>query len=267
MAARASDVGGVVGLTPEDYSRIVDENEQYQAVFERYVGKGVLLGWISGVGNSAFVDRENATCSFDSQAFRDLLAWCGDMGDDVPEGSSIAPYEPSEVVLMLEPIQNVSFEVAGRRYVSRMERLTGEPCVFVGFPNGGDGFSYYANGGISMAIPVQSQNKEGAWALIRERLSSERQMEKDAYGEYSCGLPATDAALRRRAEAELSEEDAAKLYALMESIQYAETFSSRPLRTIIREVGETYLAGDKTLDEAADLIQSRASLWVAEQYG
>lgn len=92
-------------------------------------------------------------------------------------------------------------------------------------------------------------------------------MEKDAYGEYVCGLPAVDAVMRRRVEAELSEEDAAKLYALMESIQYAETFSSESLHTIIREVGEAYLTGDKTLNEAVALIQSRASLWVAEQYG
>ena len=269
LAARASDAGSGAGLTPEDYNRIVEQSPQYQSVFERYVGKGVLLGWISNIGNSGFVDRENASCSFDSQAFRDLLAWCGDMGDDVPEGSSIAPYDTSEVVLMLEPLQDVSFNAGGRRYLSRMEWLTGEPCVFVGFPNGDSGFSYYTTGsrGIAMAIPAQSQNKEGAWALIRERLSPEHQMKKDAGGYYVCGLPAIDAAMRRRVEAELSDEDAAKLYALMGSIQYAETFSSKSLHAIIREVGEAYLAGDKTLDEAAALIQSRASLWVSEQYG
>lgn len=267
LAARSSDVGDGVGLTPEDYNRIVAQNDRYQAVFERYVGRDVLLGWISGVGDSAFVDRENASCSFDSRAFRDLLAWCGDMGDDVPEGSDIPPYDASEVVLMLEPLQAVSFEVAGRRYLSRMERLTGEPCVFVGFPSGGGGFSRYTNGGVAMAVPVQSRNKEGAWAFIRERLSTEHLMEKDSYGYYSCGLPVVDAVMRHRAEAELSEEDAAKLYALMESIQYAETFSSSALYTIIREAGEAYLSGDKTLDEAVALIQSRASVWVAEQYG
>lgn len=157
---------------------------------------------------------------------------------------------------------------AGRVALSEAQ-ITGKPCVFVGFPNGDGGFSYYANSGlgVAMAIPVQSRNKEGAWALIRDRLSSEHQMEKDAYGDYVCGLPAIDAVMRRRVEAELSKEDAARLYALMESIQYAETFSSRPLDTIIQEVGQAYLAGDKTLDEAAALIQSRARLWVAEQYG
>lgn len=269
LAARVSDVGDGVGLTPEDYNHIVEQNEQYQAVFDQFVGKDILLGWISAVGNNAFVDRENASCSFGSQAFRDLLAWCENMGDGVPEGSDIAPYDVSEIVLMREPLQTVSVSGTGRRYLSTMERLTGEPCVFVGFPNGDGGFSYYMNSGlgVAMAIPVQSQNKEGAWAFIRERLSSEHQMEKDAYGEYVCGLPAVDAVMRRRVEAELSEEDAAKLYALMESIQYAETFSSESLHTIIREVGEAYLTGDKTLNEAVALIQSRASLWVAEQYG
>lgn len=269
LAARVSDVGDGAGLTPEDYNRIVEQDQQYQAVFERYVGKSVLLGWISNVGSSAFVDRENASCSFDSQAFRDLLAWCGDVGDDVPEGSGIAPYDASEVVLMADPLQDVSVPAAGRRYLGRMERLTGEPCVFVGFPNGGGGFSYYANSGlgVAMAVPVQSRNKEGAWALIRERLSSEHQLEKGAGGYYACGLPVIDAVMRRRVEAELTEEDAAKLYALMESIQYAETFSARPLHTIIQEAGQAYLAGDKTLDEAVALIQSRAGLWGAEQYG
>lgn len=267
LAARAADVGSGAGLTPADYNRIVDQNERYCAVFDRFVGKQLLLGWISNVGCSAFVDRKNASCDFDSQKFRDLLAWCKDMGDDVPEGSGAAPYDVSEVVLMLEPIQNLSFEVDGKRYLCRMEWLTGEPCVFAGFPNGDRGFSYFTNGGVAMAIPVKSQNKEGAWAFIRERLSVEHQMEKDAHGNYFCGLPVIGAVMRHRAEEELSEEDAAKLYALMESIQDAETFSSQSLHAIIQETGEAYLSGDKTLDEAVALIQSRASLWVAEQYG
>ena len=58
-----------------------------------------------------------------------------------------------------------------------------------------------------------------------------------------------------------------QLEELMAVTKYAAGYSDYYMWEIIQEVGGAYLAGDKSLDEAVGLIQSRASLWVAEQYG
>lgn len=94
---------------------------------------GVQVGHSGEIAVYGAVEGESRYGGFDSQEFRELLAWCGDMGHGVPEGSNIAPYDASEVVLMYEPIQRISIEVSGKRYLSRMERLTGEPACLSDF--------------------------------------------------------------------------------------------------------------------------------------
>ena len=52
---------------------------------------------------------------------------------------------------------------------------------------------------------------------------------------------------------------------LYNAIDHVYTDSTWDLYQIIREPAEAYFAGDKSLDEAAALIQSRAAIYVGEQ--
>lgn len=149
----------------------------------------------------------------------------------------------------------------GLEEISRFEAWLGEDNVFVGLPNGGDGLHSYLCAGGAMAIPARSGNKEGAWAFIRGRLSLERQASlsalpviREAIGLSSYYNAATDHAREQ-------------LNKLIDATKYAAGYSDHFVWQIIQEVGGAYLAGDKSLDEAVELIQSRASLWMAEQYG
>lgn len=259
LDARVSDVGDGRGLTPADYNRIVAESEKYEAVFEAFMDKNNLLQWISRVGISACLDREDATCSFDSDGFRQLLEWCGTMGNGFQEGTEVS-YGLSESMLFFESVQ-------GLERIQYLPKLFGEPLVCVGFPDGGDGYSYYSisqnSYGISMAIPSGSVNKDGAWAYIKNRLSLENQMN---IGEFK-GLPVNYNALCRIAQTKLSDEAREILNNLLERTKYAEVFADQTLLGIIVSCGQSYINGDKSLEDTVDLIQSKASLYVAEQYG
>ena len=132
----------------------------------------------------------------------------------------------------------------------------------MGFPDGGSGLSCFScsyNGG--MAIPANSANKEGAWAYLRGRLSEEAQLSMD----YA--LPVNRNALNRKAEAALPPELAEQLTALVGSVSSAARFADSQVRDILLDCGRMYLAGDKTLEDTVQLIQSRVSLYLAEQYG
>lgn len=259
LDARVSDVGDGRGLTPADYNRIAEERGEYKAVFNTFMSRSNLLSWVARVGVSTCLDRAGGTCSFDSREFTELLAWCGTMGSGIEDGGGVS-YDISETVLFFETIQNL-------RRVNVLPGLFGEPLVCVGFPDGGDGYSYYslenAYSGIAMAIPAGSGNKDGAWAYIRSRLSLDRQLN---LGD-SADLPVNREALGRLAETMLSGEARTLLDELLSRTKYAQVFSDQALLDIIISCGESYLSGSKSLEEAVALLQSRASLYVGEQFG
>lgn len=253
LVGKRAYVGDGWGLTPGDYVRMVEENEGLKGVFDNFMSKNELLARVANIGISTCVDKDKASCDFTAGAFQDLLAWCRSMGPETQEGAGAA-LEPDEYILSPGYV-NMPYGY---------DPALGDSLVYVGFPNGGEGFHAYTPvyGGLTMAIPADSQNKEGAWAFIKERLSPDTQLD---LGEGA--LPVNVEALERLAEASSSENGRKALYALLEKTKYAETFSDDTLREIIISSGQSYLNGDKSLEETVQLIQSKASIYVAEQYG
>ena len=250
LSAPSSAVGDGKGMTVEDYNRIVAESDAYQTRFFYGYGGVEALNWLASQ-MMFFIDKENGTCSFDSREFRDLLAWCADTEADM-ELSRQMEYRVDGLL---------RWSYIDLDAISRFEVRLGEDAVFVGVPNGGDGMHSYVCAGNAMAIPARGGNKEGAWAFVRDRLSMERQSSlstlpvvREAIGLSSCYNGATDYAKEQ-------------LGKLLDATKYAAGYSDYFVREIIQDAGGAYLAGDKSLDEAVDLIQSRASLWMAEQYG
>ncbi|MBD5162197.1 MAG: hypothetical protein HDT14_09325 [Oscillibacter sp.] len=250
LSAPSSAVGDGRGMTVVDYNRIVAENDAYQTRFSYGLGGVELLNWLS-CGGMFFVDKENGTCSLDSREFRDLLAWCADTESDM----ALSKQMEGRVDGLLQ------WTDIGLEEISRFEAWLGEDSVFVGVPNGGGGLHSYICVGGAMAIPARSGNKEGAWAFIRNRLSLERQASLSA-------LPVIREAIELSSYYNAATDHAREqLEKLMDSTKYAAGYSDHFIWQIIQEVGGAYLAGDKSLDEAVELIQSRAGLWMAERYG
>lgn len=255
LAARVSDVGDGTGLTVDDYDRIVRESGKYEAVFQSFMSKDNLLKWLSVVGASVYVDKGSATCDFDGGDFGRMIEWCAEMGDEIPEGSDYPTLDISEVLLSFETIT-----IPERLNVIRSN--FGEPYVFVGFPVGQGSGSYYSAGNYGrMAIPATSRNKDGAWAFIRSQLVERAQ------SSLPYTLPVNRNVLMRKAEACLAEDELALFEKLLNDTKYTENYTDSAIRDIILECGRAYLAGDKTVDETVSIIQSKASIYLSEQYG
>ena len=257
LTGKSAYVGDGQGLTPADYLCMVAEHEELKGVFDTFVSRDVLLGYVANVGINSFVDKAAGLCHFDDEAFSELLEWCISMGPDIPEGSNAPSYAFSEYILspawLLEPV------------IGGYSQLYGGRMAYVGFPNGGEGFHYYSHvyGSLTMAIPSNSQNKAGAWAFIKDRLSMENQL---AVAETPA-LPVLYEVLARLVDKSSDEAGRNAFYELLPKIQYAEMYGDDALRDIILSSGQGYINGDKSLEETVALIQSRASIYVAEQYG
>lgn len=257
IVGRTADVGDGKGLTPADCTRIVEESPQYKAVFEGFMSDTNLLGWLSTMSMGSFVNWAEGTCSFDSPEFMALLAWCGDMGKDMFEGEIYTgpQYDSSEIFLFFSPVQTLKrLDVLGEVY--------GEPVSVVGFPDGDEGISFFSlDMGIAMAIPSGAENKDSAWAFIKDRLSLEKQLPVNEWA----GIPVTAEAVQRGLDNYVRPEGQEFFNQLLERTKYAEQCSDQKLREIIIENGKTFLNGDKSLEEAAGLIQSKAGIYLAER--
>ena len=154
-------------------------------------------------------------------------------------------------------------------YLSKVEQRYG-PCSYVGYPNGGDGIHYYClpndfEYSIASAIPANSLNKAGAWYFIKTMFSRSNQLK--IANVNGTKIPVIYDIALEVAEDTASQEDLEEFLDLLERTKYAELYGDSTLREIIIDNSQAYLAGTKSLVETVQLIQSKASIYVAEQFG
>lgn len=167
-AAGAVDVvGDRIGWTQEDFQSALASMPEGSAAFLMSDPKNDLLKTLLRADLDSFVDWETGTCSFDSQEFRDILAFCneakqekGDLFDEytmIPEG---------RVMLAEHGITNFMS-------IQRMEALFGRPVKFIGYPrrDGSCGSSFdISYNSTLLAMTAACREKEQAWALMRRIL-------------------------------------------------------------------------------------------------
>lgn len=225
-----------------------------------------------------FVDYETASCSFDSEEFVSLLAFFSDF----PEKAAVRDdYAYRENRALLYPTQIYSLQnfhgTAQCWFDNADVTLTGTPIGEKG--NGG---VFAAHGGL-ITVSSASQHKEEIWKFIKFCLREENQL----MNEFS--IPVNRNALAKAMEqnqqpvGELdttwytigdeqieitpaTAEEAEKLLSYLEGIALSTGLDDTAIQNIVEEETAKCFAGDCTAEDAAKIIQSRVSLYLAEQY-
>lgn len=207
-----------------------------------------------------FTDLENGTCNFETQEFYDLLDWCKRWG-----GNGSTPETPEKTLLKRGWISSLSW-LSGREEITK-EWFDGAGYTYAGYPVGSGGSAYLVL--TSLGVSASCRDMGGAKALLEYCFSCEQES----------GLPANMDALRKEfAQYKLgnrtdwygnpetiSDADEAKFMELLNSITVLEGMD-KPLEDILCEEADAYFAGGCTAQQAAKNIQSRASLYLQEQY-
>ncbi len=260
MIAREDIVGDGRGLTVADCERLVSTHDDIQSILDnKFSDEAALkqdtLQNIAYLAMTAYLDKENATCNFDSEEFANLLSLCGRIKAN-PDSTG------TDFLLYSAWISSAN-DLAG------YEQYYG-PCSFVGYPDGKDGIHYYQlpndfENNMATAIPANSQNKQGAWYFIKTMLSRSNQLK--IANTYGSGMPVIFDITKEVAERTASEKETTEFYDLIARTRYAEVYGDATLRSIIIDNSQAYLAGTRSLDETVKLIQSKASVYVSEQFG
>ena len=297
LAGRSAQVGNDMGWSFEEIIAFLEEYPDKQ-VFDVTGGisiRPLLMSLFMSYNQSAFVDWEAGTCSFDSEEFGRILELISLFPESYPqsdrsEGTLLAE---GDVLLAMEEISNPNM------ITGTFQKFGGEAFTYIGYPtlDGSVGCKLGFIDG-AYAISTQSKNKEGAWKFIefmlidtsgiqetfafssmKEKLeqqfteASKQPYMRDENGEVI--LDSKGEPMRRTINYGLQYWDGfhVEFYALLpedvellwEMINIATASDSDEIiLSIINEESEGYFQGQKSLEEVEDIIQRKVSLYISE---
>lgn len=236
-----------------------------------------------------FIDVSTGKCEFDSQNFISMMEFAKELPEELSED-----YFGEDYWMNYESQYRENRTILRNLYIGRLGDVNGtingsfgEPVSFIGFPTE-SGMGSYVQATDCYAISAKSANIDGAWAFLRYYLTDEYQKE------LSWGLPiqmkyfmevAQEATQRpyyldengNKQEYDdyfymggeeikldpMSQEQVDQLVNFIFSINKC-YYGNSDITTIINEEMPSFFSGQKSAQEVAKIIQSRAQLFVDE---
>ena len=236
-----------------------------------------------------YVDVSTGKCNFNSQSFIDMLEFAKTLPEELSEDyytdvyweTYQSQYREDRTLLMNTYISTVS------SMNSVINGSFGEPVSFVGFPSESGNGSCITTGD-TFALSAKSANLDGAWEFVRYYLTDEYQES------VQWGMPVSEAVFDAKAAEALnkpyyldengekveydetfymngenipldpmSQEQVDQVVSFIKSVNNAQYYNA-DINNIIAEESEAFFSGQKSAQEVAGIIQSRAQIYVSE---
>lgn len=300
VEGKTSLVGDKQGLTTSEYLDFIKGLPAGMTAFGEQMTKSSALYTLCLNNISAFTDVRNATCNFNTPEFISLLEFCNTFPNDEDDPTSGMSDAEMQEYWEGQETQFLNDKAAlNRTYISSLrdsyqERITqfGDVDVTrIGYPvaEGADGnggcFSAYN----TLAMSANSEHKDIVWSFIESMLSDDYQ------NNLEWSLPVKRSAFKKMAEEAMKpltytdengkevEQDnviyrgdeeikipnmpqsyADEVEAYIDGIRVRNYYDDQ-IYNILTEESSMYFSGDQTAEKAAEMIQSRASLYLSEQ--
>lgn len=255
-----SRFGDKNGWTLEEYMDIQSQNNcdmMYNVTKENF-----LYNQASSYAAS-HIDWETGTCDFETEEFLNILDAASKVREN-PEGDDFTPAGKR----LQSGMQIAAWMwIDGIESLREMETETGERLSYIGNPtvDGKNGTVITLNYPIAIC---SKGNQEGAWEYVKFLLKGA------ADGSYAYGISvrkdkteeAVEKAVRKaedRGKNLISDELIEQYYDLIENVSYRGRVPEKVI-TIVLEEAAPFLAGDKSAEDVARIIQSRVNLLVSE---
>lgn len=281
-------VGSRYSWTVKDLQEAFASMPEDSTITDYYADKRMMFDMMCTMILDSYVDWETGTCSFDSEGFRETLAFVNSFPDEVdwtPENGGIAELRERRLsgrqMLWMNGFSALSD-------IPMLDSLFGGRTAFVGYPVGDGSVGSSFESFHTVAISSVCRNKEAAWAYVRSSFLphyTRSMLTKRLEGGAFYGFPINRADFELLMDLSvspgvsyksytgvgeeidlypISQEDLARFEDLYNRIDKFD-IGDHEMRTFIYESCAPYFAGDKSLDETVELIQSRATLYVNER--
>ena len=303
-AGLSNVVGDQIGWNMDEFNaamQMLQAENPNSTVFGAYMTKDTALTFLLYLELENYVDWNNGECRFDSDGFIRLLQfvksfpttfdWTSDLNTNDLD-------EDTRLLMGLQLLKQCNF-VCFEDYQINTIGLNGAPCTFVGYPTENGVGSMFAQIGNSFAITSSCADKEAAWEFVRQiflpeyqeqfmdsvfptNLSVYEEMKNNAMTPKYQRNP--DGSYMLNSDGERIEEDRGntevngvtyqyktvseeEISKIEEIVQATDSILhvDNSLKSIIVEGAEPYFADQRSVEEVAKLIQSKAMLYVNEQ--
>lgn len=231
-----------------------------------------LIDSFVSAASAEFIDWGTMTCSFDCAAFQNWLKFLKNQPASIDRYENTLIFQLStdlarDAGMWARIILNTDYVVAG------FPDTEGTGSYFVKLNGALDSKAVTAGSNTRLGIMASSKYPDGAWRFIRTLMLGESE------DDIMSGIPvlkdrfekAADRAVINQTETahdiDIFNEDDAKI--LREQVYITEKLvsSDEDILMIIRSEATQYFEGQKSVEEAANQVQSRVSIYLAEQYG
>ncbi len=289
MVAKKSLVGEPQSWTMADVEAVLATMPQGAAAFGDMTRDGFIYNILS-YGGKDFIDLETGECHFDSQEFIDMLEYAKTLpkesykeDEDYDYFSHENQYRENRSLmreLYISNIEDCKYQIKG---------YMGEEVSYVGFPTSDSKGSCLGISGSALMISANSQQQDEAWQFVRQFLTKEYQTSSELYS-----MPVLKSAFLAKAakateRSYWTDENGNKEYyddywtingeqVVLEPFTQEEVeeicqfiygvnrtaYYNEEIRNIIIEDAEAFFSGQRSAQEVAGIIQSRAQVYVNE---
>lgn len=287
VIGKTSDVGETMGWTLDELMALMESKPEGTEVFE-YGSREYILQKCMMYNFDSFINWETGECNFNGEDFIKVLEFADRFdSQENYEYDPDAPSAPSKIQDGTLMLMQATFSSV--QEYQMQSAMFGEPITMIGFPTTKGTGSAFA-GQNTYAMNAKSQNKEAAWEFLKYFISEDFYEEGNVWGfptliseydrineEYMTPEYYTD---ENGEQVEMSkggwgyDDFYVELYAATQEEvdavtelinQCDRTYSyDSQLIEIITEEAAPFFEGQKSAQEAADIIQSRVKMYVNE---
>lgn len=291
-------VGDEPGWTYDEFNAALSSMPEGCTALDWYFTRETMLNYCLAIDLDNYMDWSSGECNFDSDEFKALLQFCAQFPSDEematyePDAEDAAEYRISQGQQMLMLTSLATFNDTGDSNPFNTD------VTYIGFPNSRGDSGCVISEMEGYAITSACRNKDAAWEFIRTFFTEDYQREsyyfptnKNAFDylisdareiEYErdsaghilldengekkrlvVGMT-YDGTTYRNIYSGLSEERADAIVSLVNIASKRVNFDTS-ISDIVLDGSQAYFAGQKSLDETAKLIQSKANIYVNEQ--
>lgn len=283
LVGKTSIVGEQQGITMD---RIIELVNEYPDKPFRSTKNEVLSTFVE-YGYNSYIDSETGKCCFNDDDFIKLLEFCSQFPNEREPYGEYDEYD-GEYALLNGTIPFTVINIYEFGQIRDLEHGTfGEPVTFIGFPGVGGNGSVMVEHGAKYSIFANGANPEGAWEFLKYFYSEEYQdkiienvgdfpirkstLEKlesrsreliKEYGTNELVEPFTRVLGNDVTVGTNTDEDSQKIYDLLNgAVAGRKNYS---VTDIITEEAAAYFAGQKSAEQAAEIIQNRVQNYLDE---
>lgn len=296
LAGASSVVGDTPGWTYEEFNAALASMPEGCTAMDPYVTRDTILNTCLALDMQNFVDWTTGQCSFDSESFIELLKFANQFPAEYNWEENQVYESTDERIAQGKQMlmESYMFSIDEMMYSDR--NFAGN-MTYIGYPsNSGTGSMLNLETGYAMSS--NCKNKEAAWEFLRMFFSEEYQQDvysfpsninvynekleramtpeyvKDADGNYllndqgekipviQASWPNPDGTVTEVFS--LTQEQADRMWDLITSTTKRADYNSEIL-AIVTEQATAFFEGQKSAEEVARLIQSKANIYVNEQ--